>query len=389
MTATLRGVLDHVIGAEGVLSIRFASGEVRLRAIDGTAVRVRDRSQQDIAAMFEIDRAEGSLSLHLEQGRGWFTSKGHTPELDVEVPRRASIVIESASGEIAGEGLAGDQRYRTTSGDLVLRRCAGRIVAEAVSGDIDVVAVAEIDLSARTVSGDVEVRAGTLRGLRASTTSGDLKIAGRFSSDGAFAVDTVSGDGLIAPVGDLTIEMTTVTGDLHSEVEARTEGGRGHRSIVIGSRGPVMTFRSLSGDLQIARPVAIEPTQPAATAEAADAVEAPPARDAEPETAPAASHPAPPPVVPDPDPTQRGTTATHWTAPDAEPVEGQADAAGEAAEAVPPPHGSASAQPSADEARMGILRSLERGEIDVAEAGHRLEALDTANSPRTEGTADA
>ena len=82
-------------------------------------------------------------------------------------------------------------------------------MAEAVSGDIDVVAVAEIDLSARTVSGDVEVRAGTLRGLRASTTSGDLKIAGRFSSDGAFAVDTVSGDGLIAPVGDLSIEMTT------------------------------------------------------------------------------------------------------------------------------------------------------------------------------------
>ena len=118
MTATFRGVLDHVIGAEGVLSIRFASGEVRLRAVDGTAVRVRDRSDHDIAAMFEIDRAEGSLSLHLEQGRGWFTAKGHTPELDVEVPRRAAIVIESASGDIAGEGLAGDQRYRTTSGDV-------------------------------------------------------------------------------------------------------------------------------------------------------------------------------------------------------------------------------------------------------------------------------
>ena len=165
-----------------MLSIRFASGEVRLRAVDGTAVRVRDRSDHDIAGMFEIDRADGSLSLHIEHGRGWFTAKGHTPELDVEVPRRAAVVIESASGDIAGEGLAGDQRYRTTSGDVLLRRCAGRIVAEAVSGDIDVVAAAEINLSARTVSGDVAVRAGTLRGLRASTTSGDLKVAGRFSS---------------------------------------------------------------------------------------------------------------------------------------------------------------------------------------------------------------
>ena len=107
MTATFRGALDHVIGAEGVLSIRFASGEVRLRAVDGTAVRVRDRSDHDIAGMFEIERADGSLSLHIEHGRGWFTAKGHTPELDVEVPRRAAVVIESASGDIAGEGLAG------------------------------------------------------------------------------------------------------------------------------------------------------------------------------------------------------------------------------------------------------------------------------------------
>jgi hypothetical protein len=30
-----------------------------------------------------------------------------------------------------------------------------------------------------------------------------------------------------------------------------------------------------------------------------------------------------------------------------------------------------------EEARLRILRSLERGEIDVAEAGRRLEALDS------------
>jgi hypothetical protein len=386
VTATFRGALDHVIGAEGVLSIRFASGEVRLRAVDGTAVRVRDRSDQDVAAMFEIERAEGSLSLHLGQGRGWFTAKGHTPELDVEVPRRAAIVIESASGDIAGEGLAGEQRYRTTSGDVRLGRCGGRVVAEAVSGDIDVVAVAEIDLSARTVSGDVEVRAGTLRGLRASTTSGDLKIAGRFSSDGAFAVDTVSGDGLVAPVGDLKVEMTTVTGDLHSDLEARTEGGRGHRSVVIGSRGPVMTFRSLSGDLRITRPVAIEPTEAAETADAATPTPEP---DAERETAGATAQRAPAPVVADADPTQRGTTVIRWTAPDTAPVPGPTDAAGQAAEAVQLPDTSPRAQPSADEARMQILRSLERGEIDVAEAGARLEALDAAAASANGGSADA
>ena len=161
-------------------------------------------------------------------------------------------------------------------------------------------AAAEIDLSARTVSGDVAVRAGTLRGLRASTTSGDLKIAGRFSSEGAFAAETVSGDGLVAPVGDVTIEMTTVTGDLNSDVEGRTEGGRGHRSVVIGSHGPVMTFRSLSGDLRITRPAAIEPTE--AVDSAAETSAETPAPNAEEEAPAATSERVVAPIVPDPAP---------------------------------------------------------------------------------------
>ncbi len=120
-----------------------------------------------------------------------------------------------------------------------MRGCAGRLVVDAVSGDIDVVAVADIDLSARTVSGDLEIRAGNLRKLGASTTSGDLKIAGRFSGHGPYTIETVSGDGVLAPVGDIQIEMTTIAGDLRSDLEARPEGGRGRRKLIVGSHGSV------------------------------------------------------------------------------------------------------------------------------------------------------
>ena len=47
---------------------------------------------------------------------------------------------------------------------------------------------------------------------------------------------------------------------------------------------------------------------------------------------------------------------------------------------APQPAGASDAAIAAayDEARLRILRSVERGEIDVAEAGRRLEALDAA-----------
>ena len=140
---------------------------------------------------------------------------------------------------------------------------------------------------------------------------------------------TVSGDTLLAPAGDIRIEMATLSGDMRSKVGGRTEGGRGRRSLVVGAGGPLVSLRSLSGDLLVVPPTPV---------------------------------PAPPvdrspwcPTAPEPPP-----------APDRRRIEPPMR--------PPPPNGAIAA--AYDDARLRILRSLERGEIDVAEAGQRLEALD-------------
>ena len=309
------------------------------------AVRIHDRGDHDLADMFEIDLAEGSLSLRVDHGRGG-SRAATTPPTSMSRSRAARPSWSNPpSGDIAADGLTGDQRYRTASGDLRLRGCAGRLAVDAVSGDIDIVASGELDLSARTVSGDLEVRAASLPSLRASTTSGDLKVAGRFSGEGPFAIDTVSGDALLAPVGDVRIEMTTITGDLRSELDGRLEGGRGRRSLAIGSGGPLMTFRSLSGALRVVRSVVMDRADATRKVETGAASPEPPPSasgapapsDGTPESRetqvpPAASEPerpmssesteapmgfeppaSPSAIAPDPAPTERGT-AVHWPA---------------------------------------------------------------------------
>ena len=44
------------------------------------------------------------------------------------------------------------------------------------------------------------------------------------------------------------------------------------------------------------------------------------------------------------------------------------------------PHANGAIAAAYDDARLRILRSLERGEIDVAEAGRRLEQLDAGDA---------
>jgi hypothetical protein len=317
MTAATGSSLEHEIGADGLLAIRLRDGEVRIRAVDGGAVRVRDANGNGLADSFAIEAAAGSLSL--KAGRGLEIIVGprsmrrgshrQSPDLDIDVPRGATLVLEAASGDIEVDGLQGDQRYRTASGDVVLRGVSGKVSVEVVSGDVDLGATGEAQVTIRSVSGDIDVRAGTLSALQVNTTSGDIGVTGRLAGPGPFAIETVSGDGLLAPDGDVRIEMTSLTGDLTSDLPGERVDDRGRRSLAVGSGGPKVTFRSMSGDLHVAR------SMPVRVPQAPDAPERP-----------------------------YGAVAAAYEA-----------------------------------ARLRILRSLERGEIDVAEAGRRLETLDAGD----------
>jgi hypothetical protein len=330
MTMATGSALEHAIGADGLLAIHMRDGEIRFRGVEGDTVRVRDRNDHDLADMFSIEAGPGSLSLKagrgleiilgprsLRRGQG-----GHKPELEIDLPRGATLVFEAGSTDVEVDGLIGDQRYRTASGDVDLRAVGGTLSVEAVSGDIRIAAVEAADIAARSVSGDVAIRAGALSALQVTTTSGDVGVAGRLAGHGPFAIETVSGDGLLEPSGDIEVEMSSVTGDLSSDLDARPVSGHGRGTLMVGSGGPILTFRSMSGDLHVGRRAA------------ADAVPA---------------------------------------------------AAGSTSDRAP-----AAIVQAYDEARLRILRSLERGEIDVREAGRRLEQLDSGDlqSPPGPTTAD-
>jgi hypothetical protein len=364
MTTLTGSTIEHAIGPNGLLAIQLRDGELRIRGIDGDVATVRDANDHDLDEMFEIEAADGSLSLRSRRGadflRDWIGLEGgigewiglegdwlglgigdrprrerhrarhrrrggggHTPELLVEVPNRAGLIIESTSADLDVEGLLGDQRYRTTSGEITLRGVSGKLAIESVSGDVDVVMTGTSELSVRTVSGDLEVRGATLSSVQAATTSGDLRIAGRFAGNGPFTIETVSGDGLLAPAGDVQIQMTSLTGDLNSEFDEPTVR-HGRRSLTIGRSGPLVTFRSMSGDLHVVRPVATSAHAATAMAQTTAGI------------------------------SQVTTTATA--------------SGGDA--------GSGAIAAAYEDARLRILRSLERGEIDVAEASRQLATLD-------------
>lgn len=325
MTTTNAPRIEHEIGHDGRLEVRLPSAQIRLRPSHDGTVRVSTRDGRPLPAGIEVHEEPGALSIR-QPGRERFGLNlgggARSADLDIEVPVAALVAIEIAGGAIEASGLTGDQAYRSVSGDVRLERVAGTIAATVVSGELAIGVEGRAGLAIRSVSGDVEVAGGTYDDLRVSTTSGDVDIQGALRRGGAHAIETLSGDVDLRVGGDLTINARTVSGDLRSDLPHRSDGRMGRRVVVIGDGGTELDFRSVSGDLRV--------------------------RDAAHERGSAAADPAPvgPPDRPEPleipDLDDTGT--------------------------------------SLDDDRLTILKALEAGEIDVAEATRRLADLEDGNA---------
>ena len=257
MTTTTNGAtVEHSIGLRGRFTLRLPSGDVVVRAVDGETARVRDREGHPLGDRFTIETGDGSLSLRApENTLGFldigFRRKGGHADLEVELPRFASIQLETASADVRVDGLKGEGRYRTASGELTFAAVGGSIDIEAVSGDVDVRADAEMSIGCRTVSGEVTVEAPRLTRLQVTTTSGDIRATGQLAGNGPFSLGTVSGDAEITTSSGLEVEAKTVTGDIATPERHGRDRIPGRRSFRIGNGRTPLAFKSISGDLTI------------------------------------------------------------------------------------------------------------------------------------------
>jgi hypothetical protein len=321
--------LEHRIGPRGRFSLRQASGDIQIRGVEGDTVRVMSLDDKSLSDIFDIELGDDRVEI---RQRGGFDvgmrlfSRGSGTDLKIEVPHGASVSVDTGSADIDATDLSGSKAFRTASGEVSLNRFAGSVEVETVSGEIEIDGSAPLDLQLTSVSGDVHVRVPSVRRLDLGTTSGDIRLDAELAGNGPFAMRSISGDATIVARNGFRVEAESITGDLSSDLPSKRESMPGRKVLVVGRPGPTLSFRSVSGDLHVAEP-----------------------RDAAPAIA---------------------TTeeAMDHTLPTGGKQGDQAEASGAEAPAA--------AASDAEDARLEILRALERGEITVAEATDRLSQLD-------------
>jgi len=155
------------VPAEGVpldarISIRTDRGDITVRPEDAAEVRVVVKKTVNASDEAEAKRRAKQVTVGIAENAGGYEVETHNQggdvrvDLEVHLPKQASITARSSHGGVQLAGLAGSVTALAQRGDLNIRDVGGDVTAELERGDAHIVgARGNVKLSGR--GGEVEV----------------------------------------------------------------------------------------------------------------------------------------------------------------------------------------------------------------------------------------
>lgn len=250
------------------LEVRNVAGSVDVRTVDGeeTVVEIESSSEIEQDALVDLRETGGGHELVVaveSEKRFLFVRVAPDVHIRVTCPHGVRADVKGVSADVRLHGRLSDVHAKTVSGDVQVGQVDGGLDAKTVSGDVSAGEVGGRAV-AQSVSGDVELRR-VVGPVELKTVSGDARVDEAGSS---VEGQTVSGDVRLSSVGEGSVRLRTVSGDLTIGVrpgskvwlDVSSKSGETVSELPVGDapsqgEGPSLELRAtaLSGDIKISR----------------------------------------------------------------------------------------------------------------------------------------
>lgn len=155
-------VAAKAVPADARVSIRTDRGDITVRPEDAAEVRVVVKKRVSASDEDEAKRRAGQVTVAVTENAGGYEvatqNQGNEVRVDLEVhvPRQASVIARTSRGGVQAAGLAGSVTASAQRGDLDIRNTGGDVSAQLERGDAHIVgAQGDVKLSGR--GGEIEV----------------------------------------------------------------------------------------------------------------------------------------------------------------------------------------------------------------------------------------
>ncbi|MFD0775399.1 DUF4097 family beta strand repeat-containing protein [Streptomonospora algeriensis] len=206
---------DSFSGAEKVEVRSGSAGDIDVHRAEGDKVTVeRTLRGTPLADPRErLDREGGTVRAEASCSGAWFLG-GCEIDYTVGVPEGTEVTVVTSVGEVHLEGLAGDVDVESNTGSVEGEDIAGDVSVSTSTGEISLSGVSgDVDLDSNTGGISAE---GSGESAAVETTTGGIDLDG-FTAD-RFDVETTTG-GVDMEAGFSTAEIKSTTGGVDVEAE--------------------------------------------------------------------------------------------------------------------------------------------------------------------------
>lgn len=173
----------------------------------------------------------GTSDMDLEVPRG-ATVYVKTRDGDIEISNVAEVRAETSTGNINLQHVAKAVEASTVSGDIVLEDSNGRIRLRSISGSLEAIRAKVVEpndfLYAKTISGDVRLEQIAQPRVEAGTITGDVTLTGPLAPGGFYSFNTTTGDITLNMPDTVSFQVTakvSQAGEVITEFPLKYTGG--------------------------------------------------------------------------------------------------------------------------------------------------------------------
>jgi hypothetical protein len=243
----------------GTLIVDADSASVRVSggATNQVSVRMTVRgSEKDLAtAKLDAFQKDDGVNVMLRRGGkggwfGWASGRGEG-QIEVTVPQRYGISIQTAGGSVELNGTIGSATLHTSGGNIVARNVTGKVEARTSGGEI-IADTIRGDVDADTSGGDVRLLNvdGKIRG---QTSGGSVECSLVGTNRGISVTTSGGGIQLTLPrASTANIEAISSGGDFSSDIPVATTEWRGeHVKGSINGGGQPIDLHTSGGGISL------------------------------------------------------------------------------------------------------------------------------------------
>jgi DUF4097 and DUF4098 domain-containing protein YvlB len=278
--------VERIVAADPqvIVSACVISGNLTVRSWERNEVRARISDGVQIE-LTRVDQAKSGSAAELKLTvRGSRKTRDSSclqfGDVELDVPRGASLKLQTSSGEISATGVArvtatsqsgsitldrlhGETNLNTISGEIYVRDSTGAFRLHTVGGSIDARDLGPVaagdSLEASSVGGDITLNRIQHQRLKINTVSGEVAYAGALSRGGRYSFQSISGRLRLSLPANSSFRLSGTLGtggDLTSDFKVTTEKVSKYstmRSVdaIVGSGDASISVSFFSGSIRI------------------------------------------------------------------------------------------------------------------------------------------